>query len=195
MRTVPVHRQRRWKRQQELPVPGDQGVAQEKTLLPWLEKMKTLGTAVSASVSPAVVIGGTSAEFAVETAKLASTHYLDELPTGAPPMGTPSASSIRGEGVELSQQTGIGASSGASTSATTCASGGCRGTGQVVPWRWPCRAVPIGRPSERSRATECSSKSSRPILLTTFPTWWTSTSTATVLPSISIDRWTRSAPN
>jgi len=29
----------------------------------------------------AVVIGGTSAEFTLKTVKLASTHYLDDLPT------------------------------------------------------------------------------------------------------------------
>src|SRR6185436_8834526 len=54
----------------------------EKTLLPWLfEKMKTLGTAACPPYHLAVVIGGTSAEMAVETAKLASTKYLDGLPT------------------------------------------------------------------------------------------------------------------
>jgi len=29
----------------------------------------------------AVVVGGTSAEFTLKTVKLASTHYLDDLPT------------------------------------------------------------------------------------------------------------------
>ena len=54
----------------------------EATLLPWIfEKMQTLGTAACPPYHLAVVIGGTSAEFAVETAKLASTHYLDTLPT------------------------------------------------------------------------------------------------------------------
>jgi tartrate dehydratase alpha subunit/fumarate hydratase class I-like protein len=54
----------------------------EKTLLPWLfEKMKTLGTSACPPYHLAVVIGGTSAEMAVETAKLASTRYLDTLPT------------------------------------------------------------------------------------------------------------------
>ena len=54
----------------------------EATLLPWIfDKMQTLGTAACPPYHLAVVIGGTSAEFAVETAKLASTHYLDSLPT------------------------------------------------------------------------------------------------------------------
>ncbi len=43
--------------------------------------MQTLGTAACPPYHLAVVIGGTSAEFAVETAKLATTHYLDSLPT------------------------------------------------------------------------------------------------------------------
>jgi len=68
----------------------------EKTLLPWLfEKMKTLGTAACPPYHLAVVIGGTSAEFAVETAKLASTKYLDGLPTtGSTEGGTPFQSAI-----------------------------------------------------------------------------------------------------
>ena len=54
----------------------------EKTLLPWVfEKMITLGTAACPPYHLAIVIGGTSAEHAVETAKLASTRYLDSLPT------------------------------------------------------------------------------------------------------------------
>ena len=86
----------------------------EKTLLPWLfEKMKTLGTAACPPYHLAVVIGGTSAEFAVETAKLASTHYLDGLPTE----GGPDGHAFRDKDLEqkvlkLSQQTGIGAQFG-----------------------------------------------------------------------------------
>ncbi len=60
----------------------------EKTLLPWLfEKMKTLGTAACPPYHLAVVIGGTSAELAVETAKLASARYLDGLPTEGSKLG------------------------------------------------------------------------------------------------------------
>ncbi|MFN9957699.1 MAG: fumarate hydratase, partial [bacterium] len=54
----------------------------EKVLLPWLfDKMQTLGTSACPPYHLAIVIGGTSAEYAVETAKLASTKYLDSLPT------------------------------------------------------------------------------------------------------------------
>ena len=66
----------------------------DKTLLPWLfEKMKTLGTAACPPYHLAVVIGGTSAELAVETAKLASARYLDTLPTHGSRSVTPSVTS------------------------------------------------------------------------------------------------------
>ncbi len=45
------------------------------------EKLRALGTAACPPYHLAVVVGGTSAEFAVETAKLASTRFLDSLPT------------------------------------------------------------------------------------------------------------------
>jgi fumarate hydratase, class I len=86
----------------------------EKTLLPWLfEKMKTLGTAACPPYHLAVVIGGTSAEFAVETAKLASTKYLDHLPTEGSKLGHAFRDiELERKVLELSQQTGIGAQFG-----------------------------------------------------------------------------------
>jgi fumarate hydratase class I len=52
------------------------------SLMKWLdEKLRTLGTAACPPYHLAVVIGGTSAELALKTAKLASARYLDELPT------------------------------------------------------------------------------------------------------------------
>jgi fumarate hydratase, class I len=51
------------------------------------EKLRALGTAACPPYHLAVVIGGTSAEFAVETAKLASTRYLDSLPTAGSELG------------------------------------------------------------------------------------------------------------
>ncbi|CAN2176874.1 TtdA Tartrate dehydratase alpha subunit/Fumarate hydratase class I, N-terminal domain [Candidatus Nanopelagicaceae bacterium] len=48
----------------------------------WLdEKLRSLGTAACPPYHLAIVIGGTSAEHCVKTSKLASTHYLDSLPT------------------------------------------------------------------------------------------------------------------
>jgi fumarate hydratase class I len=46
-----------------------------------VEKMSTLGTAACPPYHVAFVIGGTSAELCLKTAKLASTRYYDELPT------------------------------------------------------------------------------------------------------------------
>jgi fumarate hydratase class I len=51
------------------------------------EKLRALGTAACPPYHLAVVIGGTSAELAVETAKLASTRYLDSLPTAGSELG------------------------------------------------------------------------------------------------------------
>src|SRR5471032_2961577 len=44
------------------------------------EKVLTLGTAACPPYHLAIVIGGTSAEMTMKTVKLASAHYLDELP-------------------------------------------------------------------------------------------------------------------
>ncbi|MFM7950722.1 MAG: FumA C-terminus/TtdB family hydratase beta subunit, partial [Acidimicrobiaceae bacterium] len=86
----------------------------EKVLLPWLfDKMQTLGTSACPPYHLAIVIGGTSAEYAVETAKLASTKYLDSLPT----KGSRTGHAFRDVDLEtkvlkLAQQTGIGAQFG-----------------------------------------------------------------------------------
>ncbi|MDO8739227.1 fumarate hydratase [Candidatus Deferrimicrobium sp.] len=53
-------------------------VSLEKFLV---EKMKTLGTAACPPYHLAFVVGGTSAEACLKTVKLASTKYLDHLPT------------------------------------------------------------------------------------------------------------------
>jgi fumarate hydratase, class I len=86
----------------------------EKTLLPWLyEKMKTLGTAACPPYHLAVAIGGTSAEFALETAKLASTKYLDNMPTSGSMSGHGFRDvELESKVLELSRQTGIGAQFG-----------------------------------------------------------------------------------
>ncbi len=77
------------------------------------EKLKSLGTAACPPYHLAVVIGGTSAEFCLKTAKYASAHYLDHLPTE----GTMSAHGFRDLALEeevfkLTQSFGIGAQFG-----------------------------------------------------------------------------------
>src|SRR6188508_2306397 len=77
------------------------------------EKIRSLGTAACPPYHLAVVIGGTSAEFALKTAKYASAHYLDSLPTE----GTLAAHGFRDleleeEVFKLTQSFGIGAQFG-----------------------------------------------------------------------------------
>ena len=57
-------------------------VLNPNSFLTWLEeKLRSLGTSACPPYHLVVVIGGTSAEYTVKTAKLASTKYLDSLPT------------------------------------------------------------------------------------------------------------------
>jgi fumarate hydratase class I len=77
------------------------------------EKIRSLGTAACPPYHLAVVIGGTSAEYALKTAKYASAHYLDDLPT----TGSMSANGFRDlemeqEVFKLTQSFGIGAQFG-----------------------------------------------------------------------------------
>ena len=89
-------------------------VLNETRLLAFLdEKIRSLGTAACPPYHLAIVIGGTSAEFALKTAKYASARYLDSLPT---------AGDVTGHGfrdlemekrvLELTQTFGIGAQFG-----------------------------------------------------------------------------------
>jgi fumarate hydratase class I len=53
-----------------------------KSFMAWLdEKLRSIGTAACPPYHLVIVIGGTTAEHTVKTAKLASTKYLDSLPT------------------------------------------------------------------------------------------------------------------
>ncbi|MEC3918435.1 fumarate hydratase [Nocardia sp. CDC153] len=77
------------------------------------EKIRSLGTAACPPYHLAVVIGGTSAEFALKTAKYASAHYLDNMPTE----GSMAAHGFRDLELEeqvfkLTQSFGIGAQFG-----------------------------------------------------------------------------------
>jgi fumarate hydratase, class I len=86
----------------------------ESTLLPWIfDKMQSLGTSACPPYHLAVVIGGTSAELAVETAKLASARYLDTLPTTGSADGHAFRDlDLEAQVLKLSQTTGIGAQFG-----------------------------------------------------------------------------------
>ena len=78
-----------------------------------IDKMKYLGTAACPPYHLVFVIGGTSAEACLKTVKLASTKYLDTLPT----TGNEHGRAFRDVEMEkkvltLAQQTGIGAQFG-----------------------------------------------------------------------------------
>jgi fumarate hydratase class I len=77
------------------------------------EKIRSLGTAACPPYHLAVVVGGTSAEFALKTAKYASAHYLDALPTAGSPVGHGFRDlELEQQVFELTQQFGIGAQFG-----------------------------------------------------------------------------------
>ncbi|WP_426573549.1 fumarate hydratase [Aquihabitans sp. McL0605] len=85
-----------------------------KSLIAFLnDKLRLLGTSACPPYHLAVVIGGTSAEFAVETAKLASTRYLDTLPTEGSMGGHGFRDlEMEAEVLKLTQDFGIGAQFG-----------------------------------------------------------------------------------
>lgn len=89
-------------------------ILDEDRMLDFLrEKIESLGTAACPPYHLAIVVGGTSAEFALKTAKLASAHYLDTLPAG----GTESGHGYRDQDFEkkvfdLTTQIGFGAQFG-----------------------------------------------------------------------------------
>jgi fumarate hydratase, class I len=77
------------------------------------EKLRSLGTAACPPYHLAIVVGGTSAEYNLKVAKLASARYLDTLPTE----GTAAGHAFRDTGLEqqvleMTRQFGIGAQFG-----------------------------------------------------------------------------------
>jgi fumarate hydratase class I len=78
-----------------------------------VENLSTIGTSAFPPYHLAIVIGGTSAEFALKTAKYASARYLDSLPTS----GSPSGHAFRdlemeAEVLQMTRDFGIGAQFG-----------------------------------------------------------------------------------
>jgi fumarate hydratase, class I len=77
------------------------------------DKIRSLGTAACPPYHLAIVIGGTSAEYALKTAKYASARYLDALPTS----GSMAAHGFRDleleqQVLEITRRSGIGAQFG-----------------------------------------------------------------------------------
>jgi fumarate hydratase class I len=77
------------------------------------QKIRSLGTAACPPYHLAIVVGGTSAEYALKTAKYASARYLDTLPTAGSPVGHGFRDlEMEQQVFELTQQLGIGAQFG-----------------------------------------------------------------------------------
>ena len=89
-------------------------VLSPERLLKFLEtKMKTLGTSACPPYHLAIVIGGTSAEMTLKTVKLASTRWLDGLPTEGSKAGHAFRDvELEKQVLELSRNIGIGAQFG-----------------------------------------------------------------------------------
>ena len=89
-------------------------VLNEEKMIAFLdEKIRTLGTAACPPYHLAVVIGGTSAELNLKTVKLASTRYLDGLPTHGDEHGQAFRDLEMEEKIlELTRNMGIGAQFG-----------------------------------------------------------------------------------
>src|SRR6476646_8350784 len=89
-------------------------VLNEKALLKFVdEKIRTLGTAACPPYHLAIVVGGTSAELNLKTVKLASTRYLDDLPSEGNNKGVAIRDrEMEKKVLELTRQMGIGAQFG-----------------------------------------------------------------------------------
>ncbi len=89
-------------------------VLNEASMLAFLEeKIRSLGTAACPPYHLAIVVGGTSAEYALKTAKYASARYLDTLPA----QGSPAGHGFRDQALEqqvleITRKIGIGAQFG-----------------------------------------------------------------------------------
>jgi fumarate hydratase class I len=89
-------------------------VLNEASMMRFLEeKIRSLGTAACPPYHLAIVVGGTSAEYALKTAKYASAHYLDALPASGSPTGHGFRDpELEQKVFELTQKIGIGAQFG-----------------------------------------------------------------------------------
>ncbi|MEW2360180.1 fumarate hydratase [Spirillospora sp. NPDC029432] len=89
-------------------------VLNPKRMLTFLEeKIRSLGTAACPPYHLAIVVGGTSAEYALKTAKYASAHYLDTMPIQGSPLGHGFRDvELEQQVFELTQRLGIGAQFG-----------------------------------------------------------------------------------
>ena len=121
---VPAHGQGRRVGQQVLPVPADQGGAEpgRDARLPGRRRSARWARPPARRTTWPIVVGGTSAEYALKTAKYASARYLDTLPPDGSPAGArvPRPGTGAGGTARSPGRSASAPSSAASTSATTC---------------------------------------------------------------------------
>jgi fumarate hydratase class I len=86
----------------------------EASLMRFLdEKLRAIGTSACPPYHLAIVIGGTSAEYALKVAKYASAHYLDDLPSEGNKLGVGFRDhQVEQQVLELTRGFGIGAQFG-----------------------------------------------------------------------------------
>ena len=89
-------------------------VLNEASMLAFLqEKIRSIGTSACPPYHLAIVVGGTSAEFALKTAKYASARYLDTLPASGSPLGHGFRDlELEQSVLEITRKIGIGAQFG-----------------------------------------------------------------------------------
>ena len=125
------------------------------------QKLRSLGTAACPPYHLAVVIGGTSAEATMKTMKLASTGYLDELPTHGNMLGQAFRDlALEDKVMELARRSGLGPNSVASTSLLTPGSSDCRATVPRARSGSASRARPIATSKPGSTVQACGSRNS-----------------------------------
>ncbi|CAM5679970.1 Fumarate hydratase class I OS=Streptomyces microflavus OX=1919 GN=Smic_53570 PE=3 SV=1 [Streptomyces microflavus] len=172
-------------------------VLNETSMMKFLEeKIRSLGTAACPPYHLAIVVGGTSAEFALKTAKYASAHYLDELPAEGSPTGHGFRDKELEERSRLTQKIGIGAQFGQSCHDVRVVR--LPGTARPCPSPSPSPARRTARPPRRSPPRASSWSSWRRTRRASSPTPPTSTSTrraGTSWRSTSTARWTRCWPS
>src|SRR6266536_2112395 len=160
------------------------------------EKIGSLGTAACPPYHLVIVVGGTSAEYALKTAKYASARYLDTLPVEGSPTGhgfrDPDMEQLV---LEITRKIGIGAQFGGKYFCHDVRVIRLPGTAHPARSRSRSPAPPTARRWPRSPRKGCSWRSWRPTRRNTFRTWPPTTSPTTWCRSTCAGRCTRSAPN
>jgi fumarate hydratase class I len=127
------------------------------------DKLPLLGTSACPPYHLVFVVGGTSAEACMKTVKLASTKYLDSLPTTGNEHGRAFRDlAMEAKVLEIARSTGIGAQFGGNILPSTCGSSGSPAMAPAAPSAWASPAVPTATSRARSPRRASSSNRWRP---------------------------------